>query len=104
MASILRNRGGDAAPGQEGPLVLMQHAKPLVKALVMISTQTSPDRWMVIVVEGKPGQECAKILISGISQRVATSYAQGYNQLNDPRESPLVRAIICSCAPQTAVA
>ncbi|MEW4564728.1 hypothetical protein AB1K70_19465 [Bremerella sp. JC770] len=67
----------------------------------MISTQTSPDRWMVIVVEGKPGQESAHVLISGISQRVAKSYAQGYNRPNAHEKSPLVRAIICHCSAQT---
>ncbi|WP_207398167.1 hypothetical protein [Bremerella alba] len=67
----------------------------------MISTRTSPNRWMVIELEGKPGQENAKILISGISQRVAQSYAHGYNQQNADDKSPLVRAVICSCAAAT---
>jgi len=70
----------------------------------MINTQMSPDRWMVIVVEGKPGQENAKVLISGISQRVAQNYAQGYNQVNHDNEIPLIRAIICSCQAATEMA
>ncbi|QDU75423.1 hypothetical protein Pan97_24550 [Bremerella volcania] len=70
----------------------------------MISTQASPDRWMVIVVEGKPGQESAHVLISGISERVAKSYAQGFNQPNEKEKSPPVRAIICNCTPQTEMA
>lgn len=56
---------------------------------------------MVIVVEGKPGQESANVLISGISERVAKSYAQGFNQPNANEKNPLVRAIICRCKPQT---
>ena len=90
--------------GYGRPLVLRQLAKPLVKALVMISSQASPDRWMVIVVEGKPGQENAKVLISGISERVAQGYAQGYNQPNENAENPLVRAIICHCQADTQMA
>ena len=56
---------------------------------------------MVIVVEGKPGQENAKVLISGISQRVAQSYALGFNGPNANEKNPLVRAIICSCTVDT---
>lgn len=59
---------------------------------------------MVIVVEGKPGQENAKVLISGISERVAKSYAHGYNQPNADEKNPLVRAIICSCQAETVMA
>lgn len=70
----------------------------------MTVAQRSPDRWMVIQVEGKPGQENAKVLISGISQRVAKSYAQGYNQPNASAETPLVRAIICRCEAETEMA
>lgn len=70
----------------------------------MTVAQTSPDRWMVIEVEGKPGQENAKVLISGISERVAKSYAQGYNKPNTSGKTPLVRAIICSCTAETEMA